>query len=85
MHSVLPGFVETEGFPQKGVLGSRLLSRFVIHPPRVAEAVVGAVEKGKREVTVPWFPYRQISILQALVPGLMARFVGVSDYRPGSV
>jgi hypothetical protein len=34
---------------------------------------------------VPWFPYRQISILQALVPGLMARFVGVSDYRPGSV
>lgn len=85
VHSVLPGFVETEGFPQKGVLGSRLLSRFVIHPPRVAEAVVGAVEKDKREVTVPWFPYRQISILQALVPGLMARFVGVSDYRPGSV
>jgi uncharacterized protein len=85
VHTVLPGFVETEGFPQKGVLGSRLLSRFVIHPPRVAEAVVGAVEKGKREVTVPWFPYRQISILQALVPGLMARFVGVSDYRPGSV
>ena len=76
VHSVLPGFVETEGFPQKGVLRSRLLSRFVIHPPRVAEAIVGAVEKGKREVTVPWFPYRQISILQALVPGLMARFVG---------
>ena len=53
VHSVLPGFVETEGFPQKGVLGSRLLSRFVIYPPRVAEAVVGAVEKGKREVTSP--------------------------------
>ncbi len=85
VHSVLPGFVETEGFPQKGVLGSRLMSRFVIHPPRVAEAIVAAVEKGKREVTVPWFPYRLVSILQALAPGLMARFVGVSDYKqPGS-
>jgi short-subunit dehydrogenase len=81
VHSVLPGFVETEGFPQKGVLGSRLLSRFVIDPPRVAEAIVDAVEKNKREVTVPWFPYRLISILQALVPGVMARFVGVSDYK----
>lgn len=85
VHSVLPGFVETEGFPQKGVLRSRLLGRFVIQPPRVAEAIVGAVEKGKREVTVPWFPYRLISILQALAPGLIARFSGMSDYRPGSI
>ena len=85
VHAVLPGFVETEGFPQKGVLRSRLLGRFVIQPPRVAEAVVAAVEKGKREVTVPWFPYRLVSILQALAPGLVARFAGMTDYRPGSV
>jgi uncharacterized protein len=85
VHTVLPGFVETEGFPQKGVLRSRLLGRFVIQPPRVAEAVVAAVEKGKREVTVPWFPYRLVSILQVLAPGLIARFSGMSDYRPGSV
>jgi len=84
VHSVLPGFVETEGFPQKGVLGSRLAGRFVIYPPRVAEAIVEAVEKGKREVTVPWFPYRLVSILQALAPGLMSRFIGVSDYKPGA-
>ncbi len=58
VHAVLPGFVETEGFPQKGVLKSRVLGRFVIQPPRVAEAVLTAVEKGKHEVTVPWFPYR---------------------------
>ncbi len=45
MHAVLPGFVETEGFPQKGVLKSRLLGRFVIQPPRVAESVVQAIEK----------------------------------------
>jgi len=84
VHAVLPGFVETEGFPQKGVLASRLMSRFVIYPPRVAEAIVHAVEKDKREVTVPWFPYRLVSILQALAPGLMSRFVGVSDYKPGA-
>ena len=84
VHSVLPGFVETEGFPQKGVLKSRLLGRFVIEPPRVAEAIVGAVEKGKREVTVPWFPYRLVSVVQAVAPGLMSRFVGMSDYREGA-
>jgi hypothetical protein len=49
----------------------------------VAKAVVDAVEKGKAEVTVPWFPYRQISILQALVPRLIGRFSGMSDYKPG--
>ena len=85
VHSVLPGFVETEGFPQKNVLKSRLMRRFVIQPPQVAEAVLRAVEKGKLEVTVPWFPYRPISILQALAPGVIARFAGMSDYRPGSV
>lgn len=85
VHTILPGFVETEGFPQKGVLRSPLLGRFVIQPPRVADAVLSAIEKGKSEVTVPWFPYRPISILQALAPGLIRRFAGMSDYRPGSV
>jgi short-subunit dehydrogenase len=85
VHSVLPGFVETEGFPQKGVLKSPLLGRFVIQPPRVAKAVVDAVEKNKAEVTVPWFPYRLISIAQAVMPRVVGRFSGMSDYRPGSV
>ena len=85
VHAVLPGFVETEGFPQKNVLKSRLLGRFVIQPPQVAEAVLQCVEKGKREVTVPWFPYRPISILQALAPGVIGRFASMSDYKPGSV
>jgi short-subunit dehydrogenase len=85
VHTVLPGFVETEGFPQKGVLSSPLLGRFVIQPPRVAKAVVDAVEKGKAEVTVPWFPYRLISIAQAVMPRVVGRFSGMSDYRPGSI
>jgi len=85
VHSVLPGFVETEGFPQKGVLRSRLLGRFVIQPPEVADAIVRAVEKNKSEIVVPWFPYRLIGIVQAIAPGLIARFSGMSDYRPGTV
>jgi short-subunit dehydrogenase len=85
VHTVLPGFVETEGFPQKGVLSSPLLGRFVIQPPRVAKTVVDAVEKGKTEVTVPWFPYRLISIAQAVMPRVVGRFSGMSDYRPGSI
>ncbi len=78
VHSVLPGFVETEGFPQRAVLKSRLMRRFVIESPRVAEAIADAVDKGRREVTVPWFPYRFVSISQALVPGIVARFIGMS-------
>lgn len=84
VHSVLPGFVETEGFPQRGILRSRLLAHFVIEPPQVATAVVRAVERGRKETTVPWFPYRVISVVQALVPGLIRRFSGMADYRSGS-
>jgi uncharacterized protein len=72
VHAILPGFVETEGFPQRTKLRSRLLRRFVIEADDVARAIVRAVEKGKGEVTVPWFPYRFVSISQALFPGLVA-------------
>jgi len=73
VHTVLPGFAETEGFPQRAKLRSPFLRRFVIEPEDVAKAVVRAVEKNKGEVTVPWFPYRPVSIAQALMPGLVAR------------
>ena len=75
VHTVLPGFVETEGFPQRAKLRSRMLTRYVIEAGDVADAVVKAVEKGKTEITVPWFPYRLATIGQALVPGLFSRLV----------
>jgi short-subunit dehydrogenase len=71
VHTVLPGFVETAGFPQRTKLRSPFLRRFVIEPDEVARAVVRAVEKNRREVTVPWFPYRPVSIMQALFPRLV--------------
>jgi uncharacterized protein len=72
VHTVLPGFVETEGFPQRTKLRSRLLRHFVIEADEVATKVAEAIEKGKGEVTVPWFPYRFVSIAQAVAPGLVA-------------
>ena len=85
VHSVLPGFVETEGFPQKQVLRSRLLRHFVIESGDVAETIVRAIEKGKSESIVPWFPYRLVGIAQAVAPGLVARFTGMSAHRGESV
>lgn len=72
VHAVLPGFVETEGFPQRSKLRSPLLRRFVIEAEDVARAIVRAIEKDKGEVTVPWFPYRLVTMTQALAPGLVA-------------
>lgn len=83
VHSVLPGFVETEGFRPRTTLSSTLMRRFVLDSEDVAKAIAKAVEKGKREVTVPWFPYRPVSVVQALFPGLIARLVGGYGYRPG--
>ena len=81
VHTIMPGFVETEGFPQRKTLSSRLLRRFVIDADDVAQAIVGAIEKGKGEVTVPWFPYRLVSIAQAFVPGVFARLAGRTGYH----
>ena len=83
VHTLLPGFVETEGFKPRTTLSNSLMRRFVIDSEDVAEAIVEAVEKGKREVTIPWFPYRLVTIAQALFPGLLARLVGSYGYRPG--
>jgi uncharacterized protein len=81
VHTIIPGFVETDSFPQKTVLKSALLRRFVIDAPAVARTIADTVDKNKREVVVPWFPYRFIGIAQALVPGIVARFVGMSRHH----
>jgi short-subunit dehydrogenase len=83
VHTLLPGFVETEGFKPRTTLSSSLMRRFVVEAEDVASAIVEAVEKGKREVTIPWFPYRLVSMFQALFPGVLARLVGRYGYRPG--
>lgn len=71
VHTVLPGFVETEGFPQREVL-PRAAHRFVIEPMDVARAVLRAVEHDQREVHVPRY-YRVATLAQAITPGIVAR------------
>jgi short-subunit dehydrogenase len=75
VHTIMPGFVETEGFPQRTKLRSPFMRRFVIEAEDVAQAVVKAIEHGTQEVTVPWFPYRISSVAQALMPRLFSRLV----------
>jgi len=75
VHTILPGFVETEGFPQRAKLRSKFLLRFVLEADDVARAVVKAIERGKQEMTVPWFPYRISSLAQAVMPQLFSRLV----------
>jgi NAD(P)-dependent dehydrogenase (short-subunit alcohol dehydrogenase family) len=83
VHTVLPGFAETEGFPQRGVI-PKSLEWTIIGPERIARSILAAVEHDRRESFVPWF-YRPVAILQALTPSLMARVLARGKYGgPGA-
>jgi NAD(P)-dependent dehydrogenase (short-subunit alcohol dehydrogenase family) len=82
VHTVNPGFVETEGFPQRAVLRNPVLRRAVVEPGAVAEHVVRLLERrrGPGETFVPrWF--RVFGLAQALAPGLVGRVAARSGYR----
>jgi uncharacterized protein len=79
VHTILPGFVETEGFPQRTRFGPRL-STLVVEPELVAERVLAALDRDRREVFVPRW-YRIAPLAQALAPGLVAR-VAARGIRP---
>ena len=74
VHTVNPGLVETEGFPQRAVLRGALLRRAVLEPEDVARRIAGLIGEGPRETTIPRW-YRLPAILQALAPSLVARLV----------
>jgi uncharacterized protein len=78
VHTILPGFVETAGFPQRKRFGR--LATLVAEPELVAERLLAAVEQDRREVFVPSW-YRVAPLAQALVPGLVAR-VAARGIRP---
>jgi short-subunit dehydrogenase len=75
VHTVNPGFVETEGFPQESVLRSPLARRVVLEPDDVARHVLRVVERNRRETFVPSW-YRLAAVAQALAPALVARLAG---------
>ncbi len=80
VHTILPGFVTTPGFPHPKLFGTRLGQLFVVGPDHVAKKVLSAIEHRKAEVVVPWFPYRFGSIAQALAPTLTARVLRNAEY-----
>jgi NAD(P)-dependent dehydrogenase (short-subunit alcohol dehydrogenase family) len=82
VHALNPGFVETEGFPQRAVLGNRLARRSVIQPDDVAERVVDLVGTDRVERFVPAW-YRGFALVQALAPGTTARLGGRFAGRRG--
>ena len=71
VHTVNPGFVETEGFPQRARFGRLLSKAIVIEPQLVVERLLDAVDRDKREIVVPRW-YRLAAWTQALVPGLVS-------------
>ena len=84
VHSVLPGFAETEGFPQKGVIPKQL-EWTIIGPERIARSILAAVKHDRRESFVPWW-YRPVAILQAALPSVVGRVLARGEYGgPGAV
>ncbi|MGZ8687729.1 MAG: SDR family NAD(P)-dependent oxidoreductase [Gaiellaceae bacterium] len=73
VHTILPGYVETEGFPQRQLLEHPVLRHIVVQPESVAKTIVKTVERGGREVVVPWFPYRPAGLLYGVAPAVVSR------------
>jgi uncharacterized protein len=69
---VLPGYIETEGFPATE-LRERALTRWTVSKPeRVAEAIVECGLRGKAERYVPR-PYALAAVARILAPRLVRR------------
>jgi short-subunit dehydrogenase len=71
---VLPGFVATEGFPQRELVERRLTRWLVASPDLVAEAILETGLGGRAERYVPR-PYALVAVARILVPGLVRRIV----------
>ena len=67
---VLPGYVETEGFPARELTSRPLLRWIVSTPEQAAEAVVDAGLRGKAERYVPR-PYGLVAVVRILAPWLL--------------
>ena len=73
VHTINPGFVETEGFPQATTLRNPLLRRLVVGPDHVARHVLKSIDRDRRETFVPRW-YRIAALAQALAPRLITGF-----------
>jgi short-subunit dehydrogenase len=72
---VLPGFISTEGFPQKQLTDKRATRWMVAKPEAGAEAIVDAGLGRKPERYVPR-PYAVAAVLRVVAPRLVRRALG---------
>jgi len=72
---VLPGFVATEGFPQRELVRSRVMRRIVSTPDKVSEAIFEAGPGGKAERYVPR-AYWLAAAARILLPRAVRRATG---------
>ncbi len=79
---VLPGFVATEGFPQRELLDRPLTRWAVSTPDKVADAIADTAA-GAAERYVPR-PYALVPALQGLIPGLARRLSGSRALTPST-
>jgi NADP-dependent 3-hydroxy acid dehydrogenase YdfG len=71
VHTVKPGFVETEGFPQRATLRNVLLRRTILEPEDIARHVLKVLRGGSSETTIPRLLYG-VGVVQAVAPNLLA-------------
>jgi uncharacterized protein len=83
VHTILPGFVATEGFSQLALRRSRRSRWLVTDPATIARAIVHAVERNRAEMVVPWFPYRLAIALHGVAPGLIRAIERLMPRRRG--
>jgi short-subunit dehydrogenase len=79
VHTILPGLIETPGFPQRTRV-PRPLYRLVAQPSLVASRLLDAVDHDRREIFVPRW-YRPLAWVQGLVPGLVTSVRGRTSRR----
>jgi uncharacterized protein len=75
VHSILPGWVETDRFPDH-TLRRRLPGFLVMQPERVADAVLDALDHNRREVFIPQL-YRVAAAAHAVAPVTLGRAFGL--------
>lgn len=73
VHTVNPGFVETEGFPQRAWLPAAL-RRTVLEPEDIARQVVELLDRGTTETMIPRWN-RLGAVVQAIAPTFLGRLL----------
>ena len=80
---VLPGFVATEGFPQKELVGNWKTRWIVSTPAKVADAILDAGPGGRAERYVPRV-YWLGAVARIVLPGLTRRVLAGGTLTPAT-